>query len=453
MRRLSSYPPPTTKKSHLSSSPLIVILAILAGAASSQFLLSRMGPAEGDAFSLETGWAGKVAANHLPPGPFALANLSLTQQTSEISDSPLGGDIPPSRVIRDPYSVFSGIAVDTLNDEVVIADDNLSTLLVYSRTLMSEGIAEPARRIGGSKTKIDFICGVAIDPLSREIYTVNNDTQDNLLVFSHEQNGDAAPSRELKVDHGAWGVALDGDHNEVAITIQHINKISIYRKTAVGDEKPLRVIQGPTTGLADPHGIFIESKNNEIFVTNHGSWHLVETGVSQSTEDWFSRLEIPSLIPSRARFEAPSIRVYSRTANGDIAPLRTIQGPKTKLNLPLGIYVDRERNEIAVANDGGNSVLVFDRTAHGDVAPVRTIAGPATGLKNPAGVFIDTKNDEIWVSNWGNHSATVYPRTAKGNVAPLRTIRSAPRDAPLPGLGNPGAVAYDPKRDQLLVPN
>ena len=453
MRRLSSYPGPTTKKSHLSSSTLFVILAILAGAGSSQFLLSRMGPAEGDAFSLDIGWAGKVAAHHLLPGPFALANLSLTQQTSGISDSPLGGDIPPSRVIRDPYSVFSGISVDTLNDEVVIADDNLSNLLVYSRTLMSEGIAEPSRRIGGSKTRIDFICGVAIDPLSREIYTVNNDTQDNLLVFSHEQNGDAAPSRELKVDHGAWGVALDGDHNEVAITIQHINKISIYRKTAVGDEKPLRVIQGPTTGLADPHGIFIDSQNHEIFVTNHGSWHLVETGVSQSTEDWFSRLEIPSLVPSRARFEAPSIRIYSRIANGDSAPLRTIQGPRTKLNLPLGIYVDRERNEIAVANDGGNSILFFDRTAHGDVAPVRTIEGLATDLKNPAGVFIDTKNDEIWVSNWGNHSATVYPRTATGNVAPLRTIRSAPRGVPLPGLGNPGAVAYDPKRDQLLVPN
>jgi len=136
-----------------------------------------------------------------------------------------------------------------------------------------------------------------------------------------------------------------------------------------------------------------------------------------------------------------------------VAPLRVIQGPNTQLNLPLGIYVDSEHDEIAVANDGGNSLLIFSRTAQGNAAPSRVIKGPATGLKNPSGVFIDTRHNEIWASNWGNHTATVYARTAQGNTAPLRTIRSAPPNAPLPGIGNPGAVAYDPVREQILVPN
>ena len=98
-------------------------------------------------------------------------------------------------------------------------------------------------------------------------------------------------------------------------------------------------------------------------------------------------------------------------------------------------------------------MLFFDRTAEGDVEPLYSIEGPATGVQNPSGIWIDTTHNEIWVANWGDHSATVYPRDARGNVAPLRTIRTAPRNTPTPGLGNPGAVAYDSKRDQLLVPN
>lgn len=53
----------------------------------------------------------------------------------------------------------------------------------------------------------------------------------------------------------------------------------------------------------------------------------------------------------------------------------------------------------------------------------------------------------------GNHTATVYRRTASGNVAPLRTIRSAPLGKLALAIGNPGAVGYDSKREEILVPN
>jgi hypothetical protein len=49
--------------------------------------------------------------------------------------------------------------------------------------------------------------------------------------------------------------------------------------------------------------------------------------------------------------------------------------------------------------------------------------------------------------------ATVYPRTANGDVPPSRVIRAAPADQPALQIGNPGAVAYDTKRDDILVPN
>jgi len=63
------------------------------------------------------------------------------------------------------------------------------------------------------------------------------------------------------------------------------------------------------------------------------------------------------------------------------------------------------------------------------------------------------KNDEVWATNPGDHSITIYKRTAQGNAAPLRRMRGAPEGTPAPGIGNPGGIAYDPMREQLLVPN
>jgi DNA-binding beta-propeller fold protein YncE len=130
-----------------------------------------------------------------------------------------------------------------------------------------------------------------------------------------------------------------------------------------------------------------------------------------------------------------------------------IRGPKTALSLPMKIFVDTVHNELFVANSGTNSILVFSRTANGDAAPIRKIQGPGTGLRKPVGLFVDTKNDEVWATNPEEHSATVYRRTAQGNAAPLRTLRGAPQGTPATGIGNPGGIAYDPLREQILVPN
>ena len=119
----------------------------------------------------------------------------------------------------------------------------------------------------------------------------------------------------------------------------------------------------------------------------------------------------------------------------------------------MGLSDDPANNEFAVANNGDNSVLIFARTAEGNTAPLRALSGPKTGINRPMGVAIDPVNNEIWVSNFIDHSALVFDRKASGNVAPKRTLRTAPAGTPSPGFGNPQAVAYDSKRDQILVPN
>jgi DNA-binding beta-propeller fold protein YncE len=145
--------------------------------------------------------------------------------------------------------------------------------------------------------------------------------------------------------------------------------------------------------------------------------------------------------------------VYPGEATGDVAPIRRIKGAKTGLNWPMAISVDTAHNEIAVANSGDSSIRVFGRAADGDTAPVRVIKGARTGIRGPMGVTIDPKNDELWVANYGDHTALVFARTAAGDVAPKRIVRNAPAGSPTVGFGNPGAVAYDSKRDEILVPN
>jgi 6-phosphogluconolactonase (cycloisomerase 2 family) len=114
---------------------------------------------------------------------------------------------------------------------------------------------------------------------------------------------------------------------------------------------------------------------------------------------------------------------------------------------------DADRRELFVANDMGPSILVFDADAVGNATPKRVLKGPGTGLAHPTSVSLDPKNGELWVANFGGHSATAYPIGAAGDAAPLRTIRSAPESAPSLMIGNPGALTYDSKREEILVPN
>ena len=42
---------------------------------------------------------------------------------------------------------------------------------------------------------------------------------------------------------------------------------------------------------------------------------------------------------------------------------------------------------------------------------------------------------------------------AAGDTAPLRVVRAGPLDKEALNIGNPGALAFDSKREEILVPN
>jgi DNA-binding beta-propeller fold protein YncE len=378
-----------------------------------------------------------------------IASAALWVLYGQEGKSQLGGDIIPLRQVLDPYPVFNGIAIDTENNLVAMSDVNRKSLLSYARSSDSKRgeISAPQRQVFGPLTNVGFVAGIVLDPQRKEIMALNNDIEDTMVVMPYDAQGNQAPKRILSVPHQAWGLAMSRAHDEIAVTVELQEAIVIYKREARNVEAPMRVIRGPNTGLADPHGVFWDDRNNEIGVASHGNYRGLVKDVGTGC------VPTGTTEPEAGEVRPPSITIFSGAATGDAKPLRTIQGERTRLDFPMALTNDPVNGEMAVANNGDSSVLVFSRTANGDATPMRVLSGPKTGINRPMGVALDPVNNELWVSNFIDHTALVFDRKASGNVSPKRIIRTAPAGTRSPGFGNPQAVAYDSKREQILVPN
>jgi DNA-binding beta-propeller fold protein YncE len=351
----------------------------------------------------------------------------------------------PLRVFKDLDPGYTSVWVHHETDEVYLQDSNMWSIRVFNRsenTPPNAARSEPKRVIVGPKTGIEYNSEVYVDPKNGEIYSVQNDAGDQIIVLPPNASGDVAPIRTLNVPHRAYAISMDEEKQEMYVTIQAPPHVVVYRKTATGDEPPLRILQGESARLSDLRGVSVDKKRNQFVVANWGSVARV-AGYDAPDKDY----------ALGGRFDPPSISVYPLSANGDTAPMRVIQGPKTRLNWPGMMNVDPETGELFVASELEHAILVFGPNAEGDVAPIRMIKGPKTGMSYPLGLHVDAKNREVWVTNFGNSSATAYSLTANGDVAPLRTIRSAPVGKVSAKFGRSSPLVYDTKREEILVPN
>jgi DNA-binding beta-propeller fold protein YncE len=379
----------------------------------------------------------------MPMGPDPTADSMTTSKS-------LGGDLAPARSVTDPYPSFNGVVVDPVNNVALFSDANRKSVMIYDRTAGGKLATQdrPLKQIMGPDSLGGFYAGLLADPERREVYAVNNDIEDNMAVFSYDDNGNVKPKRVLGVPHGAWGMAMSKARDEIAFTIQDVsaNAVVFFRREAKNLEAPLRIVQGKKTELADPHGIYVDDARNELIVANWGSWNV-------PLGSWSAPMPKPPSDLPGGEFNDPSINFYPATAQGEVAPLRKIQGEATQLNWPTGIDVDPVSNQIVVANNGDNSILIFPRDGSGNLKPTRIIKGARTGINRPMGVSIDRKNSELWVANFGAHTAVIFDLNATGNAEPKRVLRNAPAGSPTGGFGNPMGIGYDSKREEVLVAN
>lgn len=204
--------------------------------------------------------------------------------------------------------------------------------------------------------------------------------------------------------------------------------ILVFASGAIGDAAPIRVISGPSTLMVAPFAITADPVNNELYVSD---------------------------------FFGEAVRVYPLDADGDVAPLRNLtNGPNSHLYWPRQLVVDTVNDEIIVPSFNifdpppapASSIRVYPRTADGDVAPLRSIFGDNTLLENPIGIVLDTMHDELITNTYnadGNFGAglVTFSRTTTGDIAPLRAIVGSATQFP----GYTNFLAFDPVGDELYA--
>jgi hypothetical protein len=140
----------------------------------------------------------------------------------------------------------------------------------------------------------------------------------------------------------------------------------------------------------------------------------------------------------------PQIAVFARLADKNTQPVRKIEGQKTLLGRTMhGLTYDEIHDEFTVPQQFAQAILTFRGGANGEEAPIRVIQGSKTRLIAPDRVAVDAVNSEIYAPE-GN-VILVYNRMDNGNVAPKRTIEG-------PNAGKAlDAIAIDPVNNLLVV--
>jgi hypothetical protein len=154
---------------------------------------------------------------------------------------------------------------------------------------------------------------------------------------------------------------------------------------------------------------------------------------------------------------AQAILIFRGDANGEEAPIRVIQGPRTQIqgtdydgNDQMAF--DEVHGEIYIPSDR-DKILTFSRAANGDVAPLRVLGGSDTGIhgtvRGHSRVGVDPVHNLLVVTVTGQGgeggSMLIFDRTANGNVKPKAVIKG-----PSTGIGGGGAPHVNGEKGWII---
>jgi hypothetical protein len=289
------------------------------------------------------------------------------------------GAVSPVLALNDPnvpdtYWDPWGVAFDTQGSLYVQGFLSDATSFVYLA-----GGASPSRvfRAGGPDSR-----SIAVDA-NGYAYVATGEGPAQILVVPPGASGQGnslysvSPVRSVDTDETVWhpwpGILTTdaADHVIAAVVRAQGNAIETFDGGAAGGSSPVHEITGPSTGLgacADP------ACDMMAIAFSPASQHLW-VAVSSGSQTHVS--------------------LFANGADGNAAPLRTIQGPATGLSgeVVTGVGENPQTGELFVlAKDaqfgGAGQIDVYASDAQGDAAPVRSFTDAASSFANAAGIAI-----------------------------------------------------------------
>jgi hypothetical protein len=241
------------------------------------------------------------------------------------------GNLAALRVLNPPaLGQPRKIAVSTEHDELYTTFSGCC-IATYDRT--ASGNAAGASRYiqwggsSGSVTRLNYPYAVAWRAASEELIVVDNGSGGGagvILFFDRLAADNAAPGRTIEGDQTLLDVhantlAYDASHDEIFVIAQvdsSTNRIVVFDASASGNTPPKRSIEGASTLLAGASAIDYDAHQDLLYVTAGGYASL----------------------PAR-------LLAFPRTADGDVAPARSVCGPQLP-GEPIGVAIVPSADEI-----------------------------------------------------------------------------------------------------------
>ncbi|WP_432735871.1 hypothetical protein [Maridesulfovibrio sp. FT414] len=233
-------------------------------------------------------------------------------------------------------------------------------------------------------TALSVIFSIPCISHATDIYLLSR-SQAKIYTFDSSSSGTVAPSRTILGNSTTlnpdWIYGLAVYNNEIFVTDDNIDAISVFKTTDSGDTAPTRQIIGSNADFSQPRHIVID--NGYIYCAD-------ET--------------------KRA------IKVFKTSDSGNVAPTREITG-FTSIPYACAVY----NSELYVLQSN-TVILVFDLTASGTAAATQKRSIDVSGsLSGPRGLYI--ANGIIYVSD--SNQIDTYPASSSGAVSPTTTISGA----------------------------
>jgi hypothetical protein len=285
--------------------------------------------------------------------------------------------------------------------------------------------------------------------LAGEIYMVTKG-DDKLLVFDADAQAPTAPVRNASIAAYAnsWGVAVRDQ--EVFVTNDDQDSITVFNATATGTPTFKRRIQGAATGLDLPRELVIDG--TDLYVISENTKNILVFNVlddgnvaprrtitlhnaTGEVEPYVRGLDIHGadlFVATGYTGLHYSVSKLPKSSNGTVTPDRFFPLPATG-NTPRAIVV--EGDEIYVGNMGPDLIWVYPIGSSGSATPSRTISGANTGLNQPYGLAV--RDGLIYTSQYGANTLLVFNASADGNVFPLRTLANNAM-----GISTPTTIAF-----------